>query len=288
MKQNEIIFSEKFLTSIKNSIKVHCTDSEWFRMQSLAIDNLLLESKEMIRFVLEGVASFNFPLISMGRIDSKNLVNLNEVIVFLIYQKLYFPGAKLLDLGANIGLHSIIGAKIGYQVSAFEPDPFHARVFMNNIELNNVTERIDLIPAAISTKNGTSRFIRVEENSTSSHLTGSIGKKIHGPISEFEVQTKEFNQVLEQGFDLVKMDVEGYEAILFESLDARILNSSDFVVEIGSYESAVRVFEKLNECGVIAYSQKIGWEKVVKVSDMPNSYKQGSLFIAGKTKASCF
>jgi len=288
MIQNEIRLTESLLTSIMESSKNHATDSNWFKVNSVAIDNLFLESREIRQFVLEGLASFDFPFVSMGKVDSKNLINLNELLVFLIFKRMYFPGAKLLDLGANIGLHSIIGAKIGYQVQAFEPDPIHARVLTDNIKLNQVTERIDFIMAAISTTEGTSRFIRVEENSTSSHLAGSVGKRLRGPVSEFEVQTQELNQVLAQGFDLVKMDVEGYEAILFESLESQNLQSSDFVVEIGSPESAERVFEKLNKCGVLAYSQKIGWEKVVSVSDMPISYKQGSLFIAGKTKLSCF
>ena len=37
------------------------------------------------------------------------------------------------DLGANIGLHSLIMDKCGFSINSFEPDPIHVGVFQEKI-----------------------------------------------------------------------------------------------------------------------------------------------------------
>src|SRR5574341_904869 len=75
------------------------------------------------------------------------------------------------DIGANLGLHSIVLARCGFEVKAFEPDPWHFGLLKDNLAANRA--RVEAIPAAVSTADGEAQFVRVLGNTTGSHLAGS-------------------------------------------------------------------------------------------------------------------
>ena len=77
-------------------------------------------------FLFDEFGKIFFPFINMGRIKSTDLFSANEFIIFFLYfcyKKYYSKKIKVADIGANIGLHSIIMEKIGFHVSSYEPDP---------------------------------------------------------------------------------------------------------------------------------------------------------------------
>ena len=51
------------------------------------------------------------------------------------------------------------------------------------------------------------------------------------------------------------------------------------MVEVGSPENAAAIFAHLQQLGVRAFAQKLGWAEVKALADMPVTYKDGSLFI---------
>ena len=77
-----------------------------------------------------------FPYYSMGKDNSFNLFNANELVVFYIYLKGKKKYKNVADMGANLGLHSIILNKCGYNVTSFEPDPVTFSKLKANIKLN--------------------------------------------------------------------------------------------------------------------------------------------------------
>ena len=76
-----------------------------------------------------------FPYVNMGAVDSLNLFDLDELIIFSFYWNNRKRYKNVLDLGANIGLHSIILQKCGYNVKSYEPDPLHFKLLQKNIKL---------------------------------------------------------------------------------------------------------------------------------------------------------
>ena len=54
------------------------------------------------------------------------------------------------------------------------------------------------------------------------------------------------------------------------------------MVEVGSESNAKVIFEFLKLIGVNCFSQKTGWNIVKDLKDMPNTYKEGSLFSSCK------
>ena len=61
-------------------------------------------------------------------------------------------GDILWDIGANVGLYSIYAAKNGIRVYAFEPSVLNLEVLARNIFLNDVVDKITIIPLPLSDK----------------------------------------------------------------------------------------------------------------------------------------
>src|SRR6516164_11427791 len=70
----------------------------------------------------------SFPYFAMGAVDSLSLFDLDELILFSFYWHNCGRYRRALDVGANIGLHSIILSRCGFEVLCYEPDPHHFAV----------------------------------------------------------------------------------------------------------------------------------------------------------------
>jgi FkbM family methyltransferase len=65
------------------------------------------------------------------------------------------PGSVMWDIGANIGLYTIYAAKAREcSVFAFEPSVFNLELLARNVYINDVVERVCLVPLALSDRSG--------------------------------------------------------------------------------------------------------------------------------------
>jgi FkbM family methyltransferase len=105
-------------------------------------------------------------------------------------------GDRVADVGANIGVYSIVAAKRGAKVTSFEPNPQVVRLLERNLGLNCVTAVV--CREAVGDHEGSARF----------HLEGPVGQLSQlSPYGELTVPMIR----LSGGFDVVKIDVEGAE-----------------------------------------------------------------------------
>jgi FkbM family methyltransferase len=226
--------------------------------------------------VLGGLGSVIFPFTKMGAVSSLDLFGLDELIIFSFYWANRNRYRRSADIGANLGLHSIIMAKCGWHVTAYEPDPNHAGLLKRNLSLNQ-NKTVTLVEAAVSDQPGTLDFIRVLGNTTSSHLAGAK-QSAYGQLEKFPVRVETITAIM-PAVDLVKLDAEGQEKIIILGTTAEHWRHTDMMVEVGTTENAAAIFEHLRKLGIRAYAQRLGWSEVKSFTDMPTSYKQGSLFI---------
>ena len=70
----------------------------------------------------------DFPYREMGAINTLHLFGLDELIIFSYYWANKSRYKKVADLGANIGLHSIIMDRCGFSINSYEPDPMHIKI----------------------------------------------------------------------------------------------------------------------------------------------------------------
>jgi FkbM family methyltransferase len=245
------------------------------------VDSTQLVSQEPLPIDFGDIGELFFPYTSMGAINSLDLFGLDELIIFSYYWVNRLRYKRVADIGANIGLHSILMSRCGWQVSAYEPDPIHTNLIARNLKLNNI-EDLNLVEAAVSSKEGELEFIRVLGNTTGSHLAGAK-KDPYGELEKFTVRVKPISEIMSVT-DFIKMDVEGQEAEILCSTTKKDWNGTDMILEVGTSENASKIYDHLVSINVNAFSQKKGWNQVTKASDMPESYKEGSLFISKLNK----
>jgi FkbM family methyltransferase len=220
-----------------------------------------------------------FPYYSMGNIDSLKLFGLDELILFSFYHANRNRYKYAADMGANIGLHSILMSRLGWDVTAFEPDPIHVAKINQHAELNSVST-IKIRENAVSNESASLVFTRLKGNRTGSHLKGKKSN-VYGDTDEFEVQCVALTDVMSQ-FEFIKMDIEGAEVDAICSTQKQHWGNTDIMLEVGSEENASLILEHIQNLGLHAYSQKMGWGKVENILHMPFGYKEGSLFISQK------
>lgn len=245
-----------------------------------AVNNSDLKKTDEAIIDLGNLGSINFPYQEFGSIDSLDLFGLDELIIFSYYLVNKSKYKKTYDIGANIGVHSIIMSLCGWDVTCIEPDPVHMGILKNNLSLNKVSS-VTPLEAAVSDVAGELEFVRVVGNTTSSHLSGA--KQPYGDLVKFPVKVLAIKDIMKSA-DFIKMDVEGVEKDIILATDHNDWSGTDMMLEIGTEANAVAIYSHLKSIGVNSFSQKNGWSAVVGLEDVPTSYKEGSIFISAKEK----
>lgn len=216
-----------------------------------------------------------FPYVKMGKIDSMDLFGPSELMILEIYQRNANRWHKALDIGANLGLHSILMSKLGWEVMAYEPDYAHFQQLQANLD-SNESDTVTATMAAVHTEDGHARFVRVLDNLTGNHLVGY--KDSYGPKEEVLVPTVDCRKLFDWA-DFAKIDCEGNEADILLTTTAKQMSHLSCVVEVRNEANAKLLFDHFRSIKVPLWSQKIGWEKARTVDDMPHMNREGSLFI---------
>lgn len=260
----------------------HSRADQWWVTENQALDasrpELRTELESTGGVVVGPVGFVPFSYVEMGAINSLDLFGLDELILFSFYWLNRDRYRQAVDMGANIGLHSVLLGRMGTAVTSYEPDPNHVALLTKHLAANDVQDRVTIVQAAVARENGILEFVRVLGNTTGSHVAGAK-KDPYGELQVFEVQAISVADAIADK-DLVKMDVEGLEADLLTSLDARHFASLDMVCEVGTPENAETIWNHFRDSGVNLFSQKSGWGRVIGVEGMPHGYVEGSLFIS--------
>jgi FkbM family methyltransferase len=168
------------------------------------------------------------------------LYGIFEISETRLFQALLRPGMTLVDVGANMGYYSLLGARlVGTEgrVFSFEPNSVVREQLSRNVAMNGFTN-ISIRPEAMAGTSGELRFYisDVPENSGISSLVPGSGLGSEGKVVP-AVSLDDFSRGLgTRKIDLLKMDIEGAElqviqggrgllarkdapALLFESFD---------------------------------------------------------------------
>lgn len=259
----------------------HRRDGAWYARTRDALRPKIVElfsSPEGIERDFGPFGRLSLPYTRMGAIDSLDLFGLDELIIFAYYHANRGLYRNALDIGANLGLHSIVMSRCGFRVKAFEPDAWHYGLLKRNLAANGAAG-VEPVEAAVSTRDGEARFVRVLGNTTGSHLDGS--KDSYGDKEYFTVRTVAIQPLLAAA-DLAKIDAEGHEKELLLACTAGQMRTLDIMVEIGNEKNAAAVFAHFQAIGVGMFAQKIGWERVRRLEDVPTSHREGSLFVSAR------
>jgi FkbM family methyltransferase len=126
------------------------------------------------------------------------------------------------DIGANIGSHSIHAAKLGFdQVVAFEPDPQNFRLLRVNTLLHDVEQKVTCHQMAVSHTDGVMQMELSPSNFGDHRLrvAEDIGRNIHDESDWIlqDVAVRTFDSIVgasllpKGGPDLIWIDTQGHE-----------------------------------------------------------------------------
>jgi len=141
------------------------------------------------------------------------LVLVNEIVNLNAYNLLpeNVKGNVVMDIGANLGVFSILAAKMGAKnVYAFEPVRSTYMTLRKNLEINNVDKVVQPINKALGDKIGIGWINYLFEGDLAASL--ELNKWRNFPQQECEVTTiDEFVRREDVSPNFIKIDSEGYE-----------------------------------------------------------------------------
>ena len=118
-----------------------------------------------------------------------------------------YAGKIVVDVGANIGTHTLEFAKQAKYVFSFEPHPFHFAMLTTNIVLN-VHDNVAAFNVALSDQKQDKTMVIFDPQqqnnfgSTELYDPGQEGVKVH---------TQRLDDMIKIPVDLIKIDAEGHE-----------------------------------------------------------------------------
>lgn len=126
-------------------------------------------------------------------------------------------GSVVLDVGANIGIYSLLAAKRGARVFAIEADSKNAEMLRRNVQLNDMAEPITITEMAATECPKTVILFRNPDNCG--------GSSMFAGVDGVEVQGRTVDSLDLPPIDVCKMDIEGSEVFALRGMEDTIRRS---------------------------------------------------------------
>jgi FkbM family methyltransferase len=133
-------------------------------------------------------------------------VGLHEAGEMAFAMRFLRRGDLFVDVGANIGVYSVLALRTGASVVAFDPTERARDVLSRNLARNGPPERIEVRPCALSEQPGVARF-RIDLES--SNLL--VGSGDQAPTIDVAVSTLDA-ELDQRAPAVIKVDAEGFDA----------------------------------------------------------------------------
>lgn len=134
--------------------------------------------------------------------------NVVKIIITLIRSRKI---SILVDIGAYIGFYTLLAAKHGCKVIAFEPDPRSFVLLKNNVQMADLSDRVLCFNIALGDKRGKLKFRLASipsESSATEYLQNGFSKCMN--VSMTTIDDTFERLFLNDVVMLMKIDVEGF------------------------------------------------------------------------------
>jgi FkbM family methyltransferase len=154
-----------------------------------------------------------------------------------LIQRFLGPGDLFVDVGANVGLHTIAAARAMQgtgKIVAFEPFEETKRLLEKTVWINGFTQIVEIHQAAVSHQRG---FEDLFLGATSGHHS-LFASEVPREFQSVRVPTVRLDEVIgsDEVVSLLKIDVEGAELDVVRGAVGTIVNNYDLalIVEFGA------------------------------------------------------
>jgi len=170
-----------------------------------------------------------------------------EADVMKVLVRFLKPGSLFVDVGANVGYHSLFAAQLGAHVVAVEPVPWTLELLRANVWRHSAD--VEVVEAAASDVAGTVR-IAIDP----AHRSGAQFRD-----QGVEVRAAPLDELVPEGaVDVLKVDVEGAESLVFRGATA-ILERSPVLAAIVEFRYGPHLGGEAPE-DVLAFYESLGFE----------------------------
>ncbi|MEX0887796.1 MAG: FkbM family methyltransferase [Patescibacteria group bacterium] len=174
----------------------------------------------LVRFLLKARGEGEFRFRSGLVVCYSQWIEVEEIIGTFIRQDYgeVRPRAVVIDVGASLGSFSLMSARKGARVLAFEPAPESFVLLAKNIELNQMGNRICPLQLGVAGRSGRRDFFLTSFSPLSSFFGRGVKTKV-GCVTLADI----FRQHRLKAIDLLKLDCEGAEYEILYRTPAEIL-----------------------------------------------------------------
>lgn len=172
----------------------------------------------------------------------------------LVARRLKQPAGVIVDVGANIGNHTVYFAKVlGARVVSIEPQPVAAEVLRRNLAVNEVAFRVHVVQAAAGERSGVVHLV--------SSQPGNLGATAVSDVTFLEradagIPMRTLDDICEEeilagnSVAFIKVDVEGFESRVLAG-SRRVLERHRplLAVELATREAFATVWPFLKQLG---------------------------------------
>jgi FkbM family methyltransferase len=158
-----------------------------------------------------------------------------EAYELQLLKQLLSPGMTFIDVGANVGLYSMVGARCVSPtgtVYSFEPVPENFDILNQNLS-NNGIANVETAQAAVSDRAGTFSMY-LEDNSACTHSLVKL-RDSYRPDQKIEVEATTLDGYFQDRMpiiiDTMKIDVEGYEAQVLSGAPMVLSRTNHLLIE---------------------------------------------------------
>ena len=160
-----------------------------------------------------------------------------EKEIVQLIEKYIDPKKDVLDVGANIGLHTVLFSKLinaNKKVLAFEPTPNALKYLRNNLHNNNCDDKVIIYDGIATDSNGQFELNIIEGMEEYSAVSKINHPNVHGKKSvAIKVQGNTIDAVVAQ-YDLnpgfIKIDTEGAEYFVFQGAKETICKFKPVII----------------------------------------------------------
>jgi FkbM family methyltransferase len=180
-----------------------------------------------------------------------------------LLKELARPGMRFLDVGANIGYFTVLMAKHapGAVIDAVEPEPSNARMLAMNVWHNQVEATV--WPLALS---GGERSLPLQLTAHNAGDTRTQTARAQQWYETVAVAARGDDLFGSRGFDLVKLDVQGFELDVLQGMPETIQRSPGIAVVAEFWPKALRD-RNVDPYTVLRSYREMGFSIVTQVED---------------------
>lgn len=207
-----------------------------------------------------------------------------EVRLFFTFLK---PGMHIVDVGANIGLYSIVACKKlkeGERIWAFEPSSENYKRLLKNLTLNKCNDLVIPVNLGLGNKDNEELSLRrdsgygdaeryiLPDNKLPSEELPNIKRKVEEEIVNLTTLDSFMGKINNSRVDFMKMDTEGYEYFGLQGARQILASNPNMVFMLECTELGTKraghaqqdVYDILNEFGFSCFywdSEQQSWGK---------------------------